>query len=125
MIQGHKDLAEQVLRDSKDGVKDNPAGYRMLGDFYLGQGEWDKAAAEFASLHSEHPKDAAVTKSYIEVLIQQNRLDDAENDHRAEIPRKSREDRTNDEETESPNVDLLAAARHDLRFYWGVIARCL
>ena len=76
--QGHKDLAEQVLQNARNGVKDNPAGYPMLGDFYLGQGEWDKAAKEFASLHSEHPKDAVVTKSYIEALIQLNRLDDAE-----------------------------------------------
>ena len=49
----------------------------MLGNFYLGQGEWDKAATEFASLHSEHPDDGAVTKSYIEALIQLNRLGDA------------------------------------------------
>ena len=76
--QGRKDLALQVLQDTKDNLKDNPAGYRMLGNFYLGQGEWDKAATEFASLHSEHPDDGTVTKSYIEALIQLNRLGDAE-----------------------------------------------
>ena len=70
-------MAEQVLRDAKSSLKDNPAGYRMLGDFYLGQGEPDKAAAEFASLHAEHPKDTAVTKTYIEILVLQNHLDEA------------------------------------------------
>jgi tetratricopeptide (TPR) repeat protein len=76
--QGRKDLAQQVLEGARNNLKDNPAGYRMLGNFYLGQGEWDKAATEFASLHSEHPNDADVTKSYIEALIQLNRLNDAE-----------------------------------------------
>src|SRR6185437_1012989 len=75
--QGHKDLAQQALQSAKNNLKDNPAGYRMLGDFYLSQGEWNNAATEFASLHSEHPKDVVVTKSYVDALINLNRLDDA------------------------------------------------
>lgn len=75
--EGRKDMAEQVLRDAKTALNDNPAGYRMLGDFYLSQQESDKAAAEFASLHTEHPKDLAVTKTYVQLLIFQNHLDQA------------------------------------------------
>ena len=78
LSQGHKDLAEQVLQNARNNLKDNPTGYRLLGNFYLSQGEWNKAATELASLHSEHPNDAAVTKSYIEALIELNRLDDAQ-----------------------------------------------
>ena len=58
-------------------LADNPAGYRMLAELYLGQKQWDKALAELASLYSEHPKDAVVAKMYAELLLQQNRLDDA------------------------------------------------
>jgi tetratricopeptide (TPR) repeat protein len=77
LAEGQKDMAEQVLRDAKTSMKDNSGGYRMLGEFYLGQGQPDKAVAEFASLHAEHPKDLAVTKTYIALLILQNHPDDA------------------------------------------------
>ncbi len=75
--EGRKDMAEQVLRDARTTLQDNPGGYRMLGDFYLSQGEVDKAIAEFASLHSEHPKDLPVTKAYVQLLIMRSRLDEA------------------------------------------------
>jgi tetratricopeptide (TPR) repeat protein len=75
--EGQKDMAEQVLRDAKAALKDNPVGYRMLGDFYLSQQESDKAAAEFSALHAEHPKDTAVTKTYVQILILRNNLDQA------------------------------------------------
>jgi len=58
-------------------VKRRKLGYSILGEFYLAQGERDKAAAEFASLHSEHPGDPVVTKTYAEILINQNHLDEA------------------------------------------------
>ncbi len=75
--QGQKEMAEKVLRDASTSLKDNPRAYRMLADYYLSQKQMDKALTEFASLHSEHPKDITVTKTYIGILIDQNRLDDA------------------------------------------------
>src|SRR5579864_7052325 len=39
--EGHEDVAEQSLRDAKAALKDSPAGYRILGDFYLTRGESD------------------------------------------------------------------------------------
>src|SRR6204780_4776259 len=75
--EGKIDAAEKVLQDAKAALSDNPAGYRMLAEFYLGQKQWDKAIAELGSLYSEHPKDSIVGKMYAEVLLQQNRLDDA------------------------------------------------
>ena len=77
LMQGQKSSAQQVLQESKEALKDNPAGYRMLGDFYITQGEPDKAVEEFASLHAEHPKDLLVTKTYAQLLILRNRLDEA------------------------------------------------
>ena len=75
--QGQKDMAERVLREASTTIADNPAGYEMLGDFYLTQGDLSKAAAEFEALHAKHPKELSVTKTYVNVLLFQNRLDDA------------------------------------------------
>ena len=71
------DAAEQTLKDASTAFSDNPAGYRLLGNFYLAQGQLDKASAEFASLHAQHPSDALVTKTYIQILVLQNHLDQA------------------------------------------------
>ena len=77
LAEGQKEMAEQVLRDAKTALGDNPAGYRMLGDFYLNQNDSDKATSEFAALHAQHPKDLAVTRAYIQLLILRNNLADA------------------------------------------------
>ncbi len=79
LSEGRKDLAEQSLRDAKNSaaLKDNPAGYRLLGDFYLSQGELDEASAEFASLYTAHPTDLVVARGYAGILILQNHIDDA------------------------------------------------
>src|SRR6202011_4072708 len=68
---------EQVLQDAKKAMPDNPAGYRMLGEFYLSTGDATKALSEFASLSKEHPKDLAVKKLYIQLLIQNKQFDQA------------------------------------------------
>lgn len=77
--EGRKDLAERSLQDAKNSseLKDNPAGYRLLGDFYLSLGELDKASQEFASLYSAHPKDLQTARTYAGVLLMQNRIDEA------------------------------------------------
>ena len=49
----------------------------MLGEYYLGMGDGDKALAEFASLSNEHPKDLVTKKGYIELLLAKNRVDEA------------------------------------------------
>ena len=79
LSEGRKDLAEQSLQNAKNapGLKNNPAGYRLLGDFYLSQGQLDKASTEFASLYAAHPKDLLVATAYAGILILQNRIDDA------------------------------------------------
>ena len=68
MQEGKKDETESFLRQTKKDLSDNPEGYRMLGDFYYADGDLDKATAEYASLHNDHPKDIRVKKNYIQLL---------------------------------------------------------
>jgi len=77
MQENNRDEAESFLRQTKKDLSDNPEGYRMLGDYYFQFGELDKAAAEYASLYSDHPKDVQVKKNYIQILILKDRLDEA------------------------------------------------
>ena len=58
-------------------MPDVPAGYRMLGDFYIARNESAKALAEFSSLVASHPNDLAVKKTYVQLLILAHKLDEA------------------------------------------------
>src|SRR5260221_12219794 len=75
--QGHVEQAEQVLTDAKNQLSSNPIAYRMLGDSYLSRGQFEKAAIEFAALSAKYPDDLSVQTTYIQLLILNNRLDDA------------------------------------------------
>jgi len=77
LMEGKLGEAEDLLKQSKRDLADNSVGYRMLGDFYFATGSLDKATAEYASLYHDHPKDLAVKKNYIQLLILKDRLDDA------------------------------------------------
>ena len=77
MSQGKKAEAEQLLKQAKTDLPDNPAAYRMLGDYYFAIGDLDKAVAEYASLHQQHSNDLQVKKNYIQLLILKGRLDEA------------------------------------------------
>ena len=78
LIQENKrDGIESFLRQTKKDMPDVPEGYRMLGDYYFAAGDMDKAAAEYASLYSEHPKDSQTKKNYIQILILKNQLSEA------------------------------------------------
>jgi len=77
LLQGKKDEAEQVIREAKMTMATDPAGYRILGDFYLATGDREKAAAEFADLSRKHPHDFFVKKRYIQLLIQNQQFDQA------------------------------------------------
>jgi tetratricopeptide (TPR) repeat protein len=77
MQEGKKADAEAFLVQTRNDLRDNSEGYRMLGDFYFANAELDKATAEYASLFRDHPKDPRVKKNYIQLLILKNRLDEA------------------------------------------------
>jgi tetratricopeptide (TPR) repeat protein len=72
-----KPEAEEFLRQSKRDFPDDSTGYRMLGDFYFVTGDLDKAIAEYGVLYQQHPKDLQVKKNYIELLILNNRVQEA------------------------------------------------
>jgi len=78
IAEGKKNQAEELLKQVKHDFPDNPTAYRMLGDYYFTDGNLDKAIAEYASLHEEHPKDVQTTKNYIQLLIVKNRLEEAD-----------------------------------------------
>jgi Flp pilus assembly protein TadD len=67
---GDSARAEQVLRQASNDFSDNPQGVRILADYYVDSGELDKALAEFSSLTAKYPKNVAVRKGYIRVLLQ-------------------------------------------------------
>jgi len=75
--EGKKSEIEPFLQQTKKDLPDDSEGYRMLGDYYFASGDLDKAAAEYGSLYSDHPKDIQVRKNYIQLLILKNRLDEA------------------------------------------------
>jgi predicted Zn-dependent protease len=69
--EGNTAKAEEVLRQASNDLADNPQGVQMLGDYYAGSGQMDKAKAEFAGLSSKYPKNVAVQKAYVRVLLEQ------------------------------------------------------
>lgn len=77
--QGRLADAERLLIDAKIKLKDDPAAYRLLADFYVATGANDKAIAEYAQLTRDHPGDNAVWVSYVGLLLNTSRLDEAKN----------------------------------------------
>jgi len=77
LAEGRRADAEQLLIQTKRDLPNNPAAYRLLGEFYFTSGEVDKANAEYATLYQQHPQDLQLKKNYIELLIQTRRFPEA------------------------------------------------
>ena len=77
LAEGKSDQAENLLIGAKHDFPDSSSGYRMLGDFYLGIGELEKATAEYKNLYENHHKDLQVKKNYADLLLHTNRFHDA------------------------------------------------
>lgn len=77
LAEGKKAEAEALVKQTQRDLTNNPAGYSMLGDFYMLTGATDKAVAEYANLHLQHPGDLNVTKTYIQLLVQEKRFPEA------------------------------------------------
>src|SRR5207245_3074555 len=75
--EGQIDQTEKVLADAKAQMPDIPAGYRMLGDFYIARNDPPKALAEFSDLVTRYPNDVAVKKTYVQLLVLAHKLDEA------------------------------------------------
>jgi cellulose synthase operon protein C len=76
-LQNRKADAEQVMIKAEKDLSDQAGLYRVLGDYYASTGDVNKAAAEFASLTKEHPKDFQVKEAFVELLLAQNKLHEA------------------------------------------------
>ena len=77
LAEGRTNDAEALLIQNKSNFGDNSVAYRMLGDFYLGTQDLEKATTEYRKLYQDHPKDAQVKKNFIDLLIHTNRLEEA------------------------------------------------
>lgn len=75
--QNRKADAEQVMVRAKKDLSGEGNQYRVLGDYFVSAGELDKATAEFAALMKEHPKDLNLQEDYIDLLLRQNKLEEA------------------------------------------------
>ncbi len=77
LAQQKRDLAEQAAREGSKALADDPGSYALLAEYYFMIGDMSRALAEYASLHQSHPTDVKLTNSYVQILILQNRLDEA------------------------------------------------
>jgi tetratricopeptide (TPR) repeat protein len=78
VMEGKKQQAEEFLKNSKALVANDPTGYRMLGDFYFENGDFDKALAEYQSLDKSYPQDVQVKENYARLLLIKGRAPEAE-----------------------------------------------
>lgn len=92
MAQGKKAEAEALAKQVKHDLPDNPDAYRMLGDYYVAIADLDRAISEYASIHSDHPKDMQVSRNYVQLLILKNRLDDANRVNEESLKAKPKDD---------------------------------
>jgi len=77
LTEGKRDPAEQAIKDAMPNLSKNPYGYRLLADFYYGQGDLPRALEQYASLVRDHPDDIRLKNDYVQVLIQSKHLDEA------------------------------------------------
>jgi len=77
LAQNRKADAEQVMIQAKNDLGGEENTYRVLADYYVGVGELDKATAEFAALSAQYPKDLTVKDDYIDLLLRQDKLEEA------------------------------------------------
>lgn len=75
--QGEEAKAEQVLRQASQDLADNPQGVRVLADYYMSSGQFDKARTEFANLAARYHSNVSVQKGYVRALIQVNDINTA------------------------------------------------
>jgi tetratricopeptide (TPR) repeat protein len=76
---GRQQDAERVLADAKVKLKDDPASYRLLAEFYAATDNRDNAIAEYGQLLKLHPDDPVVWTSYVGLLLNARQMEQANN----------------------------------------------
>jgi len=77
LAQRQPDKAEQLAVEAKKSRPKEPNAYRLPGNFYIQAGQWDRALEEFRSLAKEHGNDLGVKRTYTQLLILRDHLDEA------------------------------------------------
>ena len=78
LAQGNQARAEEILRQTSKDLSDNPQAVQVLADYYVAQGQPDKARTEFARLTAQYPASLLLKKGYIRALLQTNDIGTAQ-----------------------------------------------
>ncbi len=77
LSRGDRSTAEHIILDGKQALGDDPAGFGLL---LITISEWEKRIRHLANMHpssQRYPKDIEAKKSYIELLLEANQIDQA------------------------------------------------
>jgi cellulose synthase operon protein C len=77
LSQNRKADAEGVMVQAKKDLSNQGDLYRVLGDYYVSIGDLEKAIAEYASISREHAEDLKTKQGYIDLLLQENKIEEA------------------------------------------------
>lgn len=77
LAQSRKADAEKVMVKAKKDLSGEGNDYRVLGDYYASIGDLEKATTEFGTLSTQYPKDLNVKMDYIDLLLKQNKVEEA------------------------------------------------
>ena len=70
--------AEALARATATELAKDPSGYRMLANFYIWTGQVGKARDEYGVLAKLHKQDWETQKTYVQLLILTNQIEEAE-----------------------------------------------
>ncbi len=79
VAKGRLQDTEHILADAKVKLKDDPAAYRLLAEFYAATDHRDKAISEYGELLKLHPNDTVAWTSYVALLLNTHHMDEANN----------------------------------------------
>ena len=112
LITGRRADAEQVLKQAQSDLPNEPGPLLALSSFYYATGDLEKALAEYGTLYQQRPRDLAVKKRYIQLLIVGNHVEQAR--------------KLNDEILkESPNDQDALVYRSQMQISWGDLDRAI
>lgn len=77
VAKGRLPEAERILADAKVKLKDDPAAYRLLAEFFTATNNRGKAISEYGELLKLHPDDTVVWNSYVGLLLNAHQMDEA------------------------------------------------
>lgn len=78
LLKNDRDKAKAVAVKAASDMPTNPVAYRMVGDYYVWVGDVQNAENEYAALYKAHGSDVQVKKTYCQLLILTDHVDQAD-----------------------------------------------